>query len=202
MSTSIIRSGNEILPGSVADAARKEGRSVAAQMIKVEAVVLGDNSGSMEIEDVSYQGRKISREEKLMIELAEIYEKHPGQVLLVEFSDKAEMRPTGTFSGQHGGTCLAPALELIKGLDDTGVQFIVISDGLAGDEDLALRIAKGFKTQIDTVYVGPESGSDAREGRNFLRNLANAGHGRFDTQPQVDVQENIEMLFLSDGGAR
>ena len=202
MSTSIIRSGNEILPGSVADAARKEGRSVAAQMIKVEAVVLGDNSGSMETEDVSYQGGKISREQKLMIELAEIYTKYPGQVLLVEFSDKAEMRPTGTFSGQHGDTLLAPALELIKDLDGTGVQFIVISDGLAGDEDKALKIARGFKTKIDTVYVGPESGSDAREGRNFLRSLATASGGRFDVKSQVDVGPNIEMLFLTDGGAR
>src|SRR3990172_742389 len=200
MSTSLIK--NEILPGSVLDAAQKEGRTVAAQIIKVEAVVLGDNSGSMEEEDILYKGEKITREQKLMIELAEIYAKHPGLVLLVEFSNTAEIRPTGTFSGQHGGTCLAPALELIKGLDGTGVQFIVISDGLAGDEGAALKIARGFKTQIDTVYVGPESGSDAREGRNFLRSLATASGGRFDVKPQVDVGPNIEMLFLTDGGAR
>jgi len=200
MSTSLIK--NEILPGSVADTAQKEGRSVAAQMVRVEAVVLGDNSGSMETEDIPYKGGKISREQKLMMELASIYKQHPGRVLLVEFSDKAEMRPSGTFSGQHGGTLLAPALELVKDLDDTGVQFIIISDGLAGDEDKALRIAKGFKTKIDTVYVGPESGSDAREGRKFLRSLATASGGRFDVKPQVDVGPNIEMLFLTDGGAR
>ena len=188
------------LEGSVADAANKSGKSLARAIADVDVVVLGDNSGSMEVVDVPWQGGLlVSREEKLVRELAEIYKAHPGKVLLIEFSDRAEIRPSGLFSGQHAGTSITPALQMAHDLDDTGVQFIVLSDGLASDGDRAIKIAGSFKTNIDVVYIGPETGSDASEGRSFLRQLAYVSGGRFATQPEVNVRENVEMLFLADG---
>ena len=58
----------------------------------------------------------LTREQKATQELANLYEQYPGKALLIEFSNTVNVRPNGTFSGQHGGTDLASAaLKFLRG---------------------------------------------------------------------------------------
>jgi hypothetical protein len=191
---------NTILAGSPADIARREGTGLAeALYANMALIILGDNSGSMEAMDVENgPGEYLTREQKAMQELANLYEQYPGKALLIEFSNFVNIRPNGTFSGQHGGTDLTAALRFLRdvGIDQIpDIKVVVISDGHPDDPATCLKVAKQLGVKLNTIYCGP---SDGYMGLHFLNDLANASGGRATTVENVDLEKEITHL-LTEG---
>ena len=192
---------NTTLVGSPADVARKEGTGLAeALYANMEMIILGDNSASMLCQDVHHSPNEyLTREQKAMQELAKLYEQYPGKALLIEFSDTVNVRPSGTFSGQHGGTDLASALKFLQdvGIDQLpDIKVAVVSDGFPNDPARCLSIARMLGVKLNTIYCGPEIDST---GHYFLADLATASGGTATTVENVDLEQEITHL-LTDGG--
>lgn len=170
MSTDLSKAPGSVVAGSIADVARRTGRSVAQVFLNVDAVVLVDTSGSMAACD-SRGGH--SRYDVACQELAKIQGDMPGKVAILSFSSTVTLCPSGVPTFQGGGTDLAGALQFAKQADVPGVRMIVISDGQPDSEAEALDVARTITAPISTVYVGPEGG----HGQAFLAQLARANNG-------------------------
>jgi Mg-chelatase subunit ChlD len=181
---------NAIVTGSIGSVAEKQGQSIAESFMSADAIVIVDVSGSMAAED-SRDGQ--SRYNVACQELAHLQQRMPGKLAVVAFSDVVHFCPTGIPPFFAANTDLVAALKFVQPADGT-VRFVVISDGYPDDPQEALSIARGFQSQIDTVFVGPES--DER-GRKFLEKLATTGHGQFVLDLNVNqLAEKVEILLL------
>jgi Mg-chelatase subunit ChlD len=181
---------NAIVAGSIGSVAEHQGQSIAESFMSAEVVILVDVSGSMFSPD-SRGGQ--SRYDVACEELAKLQNDMPGKLAVVAFSDSVVFVPYGQPPMLGESTDLAKALTFVKMADGT-VRFVVISDGYPDDPQEALSIARGFQSQIDTVFVGPES--DER-GRKFLEKLAKTGHGQFVLDLNVNqLAEKVEILLL------
>lgn len=160
-----------IVPGSLSQIAKTSGASIAETFLGVDAIILIDVSGSMADRDAR---GGLSRHEVAAQELATLQGRLPGKLAVIAFSFAPVFCPSGVPVRQNGTTDLEAALRFVKIADDPTMRFIVISDGEPNSESGALAVAATFRGAIDTVYVGPESGS----GSDFLRRLAAANHGR------------------------
>lgn len=161
-----------ILPGSVADmAARNQG-----QMIPPALVVIFDISYSMRAEDAKLKdGKTTSRFLAGSEQLIELQAQYPGQLVLIDFGDVAQVRPGGYPDEPNGmNTYLAPGLKLAKELDTGVMKFVVISDGLPQDEYEALEVGQTFLAGIDTIAIG-----NVNTGADFLQKLAKATGGTY-----------------------
>ncbi len=164
-----------IVQGSLHQVSQQSGKSLAETFINARVVVIVDTSGSMAAEDS--RGNK-SRYDVACEELRALQGQYPGEVAVIAFSDQVQFCPSGIPEFFSGGTDLARALRFAKMADVMGMQFVVISDGHPDDADDALQAAKTYTNKIDVVYVGPEGSST---GRAFLKDLAAASGGRFNT---------------------
>jgi uncharacterized protein with von Willebrand factor type A (vWA) domain len=163
---------NQLVRGSLKDISIQSRTSIAQAFAGAEAMVLLDCSGSMIVDDCPGQRKRcdVARNELIKLQQA-----MPGKIALVSWNDHPSFCPSGLPASPMGGTDLVAALSFAKRADGCGIKLIVISDGEPDDEHAALRLARQFKTKLDTIYVGPESG----EGRDFLRRLAEASGGTF-----------------------
>ena len=155
----------QIVPGSVADmAARNNG-----QIVPPALCVLFDKSFSMQERDGQGEdGSTTSRFMAGVAQLTALQAAYPGQIVLIDFGDDAEVRPGGLPNEPNDGcTRLAPALQLAKELDTGMMRFVVISDGLPQDTYAALEVARTFRVGIDTIAVGT-----VNRGEAFLKELA------------------------------
>lgn len=161
-----------IVPGSVADMAiRNQGT-----MIPPSVCVLFDISYSMRAEDaVMANGARTSRFLAGAEQLTALQAQYPGQIVLIDFGDRAQVRPGGFPDEPNGmNTFLAPALQLAKELDTGVMKFVIISDGCPQDEFAALEVGQTFIGGIDTIAVG-----EANNGAAFLKKLATATGGTY-----------------------
>ena len=165
--------GSQIIPGSLSAIARHQNQSLAQSWLSVEVLLIVDVSGSMLSPDAP-GGRK--RYDVAVEELKRLQAEMPGKIGVVAFSDSVQFCPSGHPTGSFGNTNMAHALEFVKPADDTGVRFILISDGVPDSEEKTLSVARTFKTHIDTIYIGPERDQGGRE---FLKRLAEASGGQF-----------------------
>lgn len=186
----LTRLSTKIATGSVKDMAERKGVELeVAFFTDVDEVILYDDSGSMGQHDAR-GGR--SREEVAIEELERLQAEYEGRIALVEFSNFAQLRPTGIPSGQHGGTDLCAALELAKCADGLDIGFTVISDGQPDDAFRAIKMAKTFTSRINTIYIGPEYGS----GKQFLEQLASASGGKSFKSKEVGLLgESMRLLM-------
>ena len=169
----------EIVKGSLSAIARENNKTLAESWISVDAVILVDISLSMDDNDAR---NGLTRHAAAQEELDHLQHTLPGKLAIVAFSENCTFVPTGLLPPVQGGTDLAKALRYIRMADKIpGMRFIVISDGQPQEEDAALDDARKFKNRIDTVYIGPETGS----GRAFLQRLANLKNGQAMTKPQL-----------------
>jgi len=167
-----MRTALAIVPGSVADmAARNQG-----QIIPPSVCVLFDISYSMRAEDaVMADGARTSRFLAGAEQLTLLQAQYPGQIILIDFGDLAQVRPGGHPDEPNGmNTFLAPALQLAKELDTGVMRFVIISDGCPQDENPSLEVGQTFLAGIDTIAVG-----EANNGAVFLRKLAEATGGTY-----------------------
>ena len=180
-----------IVPGSIESLAQQNGTSIAESFLTADAIVIVDVSGSMDTPD-SRGGRR--RYDVACEELAKLQASMPGRVAVVAFSSSVEFVPGGVPPFFGTGTDLAAALTFVKVADEC-VQFIVISDGQPDNEQEALKIAKSFKSKINTVYVGPESD---RHSADFLRRLANASGGVYTIAEKAqELSTKVQAFLLS-----
>lgn len=169
------KKNNAIVPGSLSAIANQEGRALAETFLSVDAILMVDTSGSMTSEDAP---GNISRHDAAEAELKRLQAQLPGKIAVISFSDIAMFCPNGLPFRQDGGTQVSEALRLVKPADDCGIRFFLISDGQPHDGPEALRIARTFKSRIDTIFIGPER--DTMGGRKWLEELARATGGKME----------------------
>ena len=180
----------QMVTGSLGAIAQREGKSLAETFLSAEAVVLVDTSGSMDSRDAR-GGR--SRYETACDELAKLQNSMPGKVAVVSFSDTAVFCPTGVPEYLMGGTNLAGGLQFVQAADGLGLKIILISDGEPDIRTEALEVAKTFKSQISTIFVGPEGGA----GSQFLQQLAAACGGQAVTAQFANQLAQTSQLLLA-----
>ncbi len=180
-----------IVAGSISEIAKTSGKPLSLAFMDVEIVVVIDTSGSMATDD-SRAGR--SRYDVACDELRLLQGRNPGKILVISFSNSAQVCLSGIPYFEGGGTDMAEALRFAKQYDTPGMQFIVISDGEPYSEQDALSMAGQYQSPISTVYVGPESD---RRGREFLRRLAAAAGGKTVTADRAkELAASIQTLLL------
>lgn len=159
-----------LVAGSLAAVTKKNSQSLAEGFMNVKAFVMVDVSYSMSDRDAT-GGR--SRYGVACDELAQLQSANPGEIGVGAFSDNAQFCPGGVPVFQKGGTSYAAALRMMKMADGCGIRLILISDGEPQDGNEAMKLARTFRSKIDTIYVGRETGS----GRAFLADLSAATGG-------------------------
>lgn len=174
-----------LVPGSLQAISKQAGQSLAESFLSADAIVIVDTSGSMG--GTPYQ--------QACDELRKLQSSLPGQVAVIAFSDRPEFAPSGTPRYIGGGTDLAGALKFVHVADDTGMRFVVISDGEPNDEAKALAVARTFKSRIDTVFIGPEGDPGAA----FLKRLADASGGVYSKNAVHQIAARVEQLLLAAG---
>lgn len=180
----------KIVNGSLSDMAQKTNQSLPAIMAEIEAVVIVDVSGSM-----SSRCKNSTRYDIANEKLAELQEKYQGKIALIQFSDYAELVPSGYLSLIGHGTDMYKALYAAKDYDDLDLKIILVSDGEPNEYDRTLDIAKIFITPIDTIFIGDERD---RHGRDFLRQLSNVSGGKAIQKVGAELlSESIETLLLT-----
>ena len=180
----------EIVPGSVLDVAEKNDLSLAMAFLEVEYTVLIDTSGSMSDRDMR-NGK--TRYEVAIEELKTLQAQNQGKILVINFSDSANVCIGGIPAFLGGMTNLTDALKLALEYDDTDMTHVVISDGYPDSPTSALEAAKEFKGAIHTVFIGPEND---RQGREFLAQLASIKHGKAVTTKSNLLAKNVQELLL------
>jgi hypothetical protein len=185
-----------MVAGSLGAVARKQGNSIAMGFMNVKAFVMVDVSSSMDVCDA---GNGKSRYDVACDELAKLQNENPGEIAVGAFSNRADFCPSGVPIHAGGMTDMAAALSMMLMADNTGIRLVLISDGEPNDEQKTLKVAGRFKSKIDTIFVGNETGS----GREFLRKLAAATGGVAVVNKTEDLgllSNNITKL-ISAGGA-
>lgn len=187
MSNSITK----VAKGSLQDVATKENKSLAETFMNCDYIILIDMSGSMS--EMDALGGK-SRFDAAESELRKLQENLPGKIAVIAFSSWPTFCPSGIPTRLGGGTDMLAALQFVKCADDTGIKFILISDGEPGQPQKTLALAKSFRSKIDTIYIGSEQNYTG--GRDFLTQLANATGGKFTRSDSPGTYEKEIMLLL------
>lgn len=156
---------NQIVAGSLGAVARKNGTSIAMGFMGVKAFVMVDVSGSMETHDA---GGGKTRYQAACEQLEQLQNQMPGEIAVGAFSSFASFSPSGVPVNVGASTDMIKALNMMLMADNTDIRLVLISDGEPDNPSGTLKIAAKFKSKIDTIFVGPETGA----GREFLRKLA------------------------------
>lgn len=182
-----------IVTGSIADVATKNSTSIAETFISVDVLILIDMSGSMGAKDAP--GGK-SRFDAAEAELNRLQGELPGKIGVIAFSNSAQFCPNGQPIRFGGGTNMIAAMQMAHLADDTGIKFILISDGEPNERKETLAFAGKFKSKINTIYIGPED--SIYGGRQFLEQLATATGGQALKSNAPGLLKN-EVRFLLNG---
>lgn len=183
-----------IVKGSLSAIAARDNISLAQSFLGAEVILLVDESGSMSKTD-AFGG--LSRYQAAENDVIRLQAKHEGKVALICFSDTVLFCPTGNCVRFGGGTNMAKALDYVHIADDTGIKIILISDGLPNDQKATLEAAKKFKSNISTIFIGPEN--DSEGGRAFLELLAKTTGGQSITSDSPGLlMKPVETLMLTE----
>ncbi len=161
----------DIIAGSIAAVQQRTNVSLAESFLSVDAIIIVDVSGSMAAHDApGERSRYVAACEELALLQAEL----PGRIAVIAFSDRAQFCPGGVPPLMGEGTDMVAALRFVKPADGLGIRIILISDGEPDEPEDTLRVARQFRSHIDTVYIGSERG----RGRDFLAILSGATGGQ------------------------
>jgi Mg-chelatase subunit ChlD len=160
----------QIVAGSLGAVARKNDTTIAMGFMNVKAFVMVDVSGSMTQGDAG-SGR--SRYDAACEQLEQLQNAYPGEIAVAAFSNRADFCPSGVPIMQGGMTDMVAALRMMLMANNTDIRLVLISDGEPDNDKETLSAASKFKSKIDTIFVGNETGP----GRQFLKDLAAATGG-------------------------
>lgn len=144
------------------------GLPLAKAMLRVNACIIVDCSGSMTAQDAP-GGR--TRYDVACTELATLQGDLPGKLAIFGFHDDCIFCPGGKLPPAILGTNLAGALNYCKRFDLPEMKIILISDGEPNDAYTALEAARSYRNRIDTIFVGPRL-MPPSEGEKFLTQIA------------------------------
>jgi len=183
---------DKITKGSVADIAQQQRRDVPEVLMECTKIVILDSSYSMTTIVKSEGESEMRRHDLAEQALRKIQENNPGQVALIEFSSKVEFVPGGVPTRMNGDTDMLAALNYVLPFDDTGIEFILVSDGEPnmGQRESVLELAKKFKSKIHTIFIG-DQGS---EGAKFLEQI---GTGKSFDVSATELLGTMERLMLN-----
>ena len=178
--------------GSQSDIAQRNNMSLAETFLNVDLIALVDISGSMATRDG--RGGK-SRWDVANEHLTNLQSFYQGKIALIEFASITMFKPDGILSPPNGSTNLTDALQFAKMADGCGIKIVVVSDGVADNQNTALTEARKYTSKIDVIYCGNES--DYEGGREFLQKLANVTGGQFFKSDSTgSIETEIEILLL------
>lgn len=183
----------QLVYGSLQDVASREKKPLAQTFLSVDALVMVDTSGSMGANDCQ-NGR--TRYDLACEQLIRLQKDLPGKIGVISWNSYQNFCPGGIPTSPTMGTDLAGVLKFVKPADNTSIKLILISDGEPDSEEEALKLAGQFKSKIDCIYIGPESGY----GREFLRRLAMATGGISVSQSVADIanlQQTVSKLLTA-----
>lgn len=160
-----------VVQGSLQQVSQQKGITLAESFLDVDVLLIVDMSGSMGTFDAP---GGLSRFEAAERELARLQNELPGKIGVIAFSSYPVFVPNGQPPRLSGSTDMEAALQFVKVADNTGIKFILISDGEPNNERETLVVAKTFKTKIDTIFIGP----DYSPGKQFLDKLASLTGGK------------------------
>jgi FMN phosphatase YigB (HAD superfamily) len=186
-------SNSTLVKGSLTEVAKKNNRSIAVGFMNVKAFVMVDVSASMRDRDA---GGDKSRYDATCEQLERLQDQNPGEIAVACFSERAEFCPGGVPVMRGQSTDMVAALRMLKMADATDIRLVIISDGEPNDQAAALSEAAKFASKIDTIYIGPETGS----GREFLRELSSRTGGvsiTNETEQLGKLSENITRLIAA-----
>lgn len=183
-----------IVKGSLSDVTQRDNLTLAESFLHCDAMLIIDTSGSMSTMDAP---GGISRHQAAQEQLSALQQQLPGKIAVVSFSDGVQFCPSGIPHRFNGNTDMVKALQFVKPADNTGIKFILISDGYPDNPRQTLTAAGTFKSKVDTVFIGPEH--DAK-GRRFLEKLANSTGGTFaQSAAPAMLHDPVERLLLATG---
>jgi hypothetical protein len=201
------RDTTDIAEGSLKDIAAREDISLAEAFAGARLIIMLDVSGSMEDRDAPTSDGLVSRHAAAEQQVRRLQSKYEGKVALFCFSNDVLFAANGVPIRLNGGTAMNGALEYIKRADNIGLDIVLISDGQPTDgEEETLRTASTFKQKIDCIYIGADyeqlnnvyGGYYGRDGKEFLRILAERTGGRFIKTEEVAIfEEDVERLLLT-----
>lgn len=173
---------DKLVYGSIKDISQRSGKPIAETFLSVDALVMVDTSGSMDSHDCE---NNRTRYDLACEQLIRLQREIPGKIGVISWSSSVQFNAGGVPHYFGGGTDLAGVLKFVKPADGTSIKLILISDGEPdyGQSDECLRLAKQFKSTIQTIYIGPEDGP----GREFLKKLAEATGGQGVSQSVKDL---------------
>lgn len=184
---------NAIVEGSLSAVAKKSNHSLAVGFMDVKAFVMVDVSASMGATDA---GGGKSRYDAACEQLERLQGENPGEIAVACFSSESQFCPAGVPVFMNGSTDMVRALNTLKMADGTDIRLILISDGEPDNPQNTLDIAAMFKSKIDTIFVGNETGP----GREFLRDLSARTGGvsiTNQTEQLGKLSENITRLIAA-----
>ena len=185
-----IQSSAQAVKGSLAKVAEQNNQSIAETFVNADVIIIVDTSGSM----ASRDGIERSRYQVARDELAKLQSELSGRIAVLAFSDTVVFCPNGVPYDLGGGTAMSEALSFAKVADIPLMRFIVIADGYPNNREEALRVARTFTSQIDTIYVGPESDVSAKA---FMQELASVKRGQYATDKSgLKLAETTKQLLL------
>lgn len=176
--------------GSLQESQKNRQVTFAEAFLTVEAIVVVDISASMSTCDVAVEGGLTSRWAEANNQLQRLQAKHPSKIAVVAFSDNSEFCPSGVLPPVRSSTNMLRALQFVAPADDTGIKFIVVSDGCPDDPQGTLAYAKSLKTSINTIYVGNDP-----NGRVFMDQLAATTRGKSVAKGVELLEEQITLLL-------
>lgn len=178
---------NQLVRGSLQDISISGRTSLAQAFLGVSALILIDVSYSMNQDDCPGGRKRFTVAQEQLIKLQRDL---PGKIGVVAWSSTAYFCPGGLPTEPFGGTNLVNALTFVRPADGCQIKIIIISDGEPDAPDQTLDIARNFKSKLDTIYVGPETG----HGRDFLRRLADASGGQSVSQSVREIPQLAESV--------
>lgn len=177
--------------GSLQESQKNRNVTFAEAFMTVDAIVIVDISASMSQQDVPCEGGMTSRWAEANNQLRRLQAKHPSKIAVVAFSDNTEFCPSGVLPPVRSSTNMLGALQFVAPADDTGIKFIVVSDGEPDSPDATLAFARTLKSPVHTIFVGSGRGKD------FMDQLAQATKGRAVVKGVELLEENITLLLKS-----
>lgn len=185
---------SNIVKGSIQDAAEKSNQSISRTALYAQRMIALDVSGSME-EPTRSGKRKIDIAYQALIDLQK--EEMPGNTMVYGFSYTPTFAPNGVPEFQAGPTELCAMLKAMLEYDDTGLDFVLISDGYPtdGDHSAVRQLAERFITPIQTIFIGDDCDTDGIE---LMRMVSAITKGK---ALKPDIDELKQSIKLLTGGA-
>ena len=180
-----------VIKGSIQDVADTRNISISQATMNATRLIALDVSGSME-EPINGTGkRKIDAAYDALVELQT--EETPGNSLVYGFSSDVQFAATGFPVFDYGATAMYKMLEKMYEYDDTGMSFVLISDGQPTDASplKILSLAMEFVTPIQTVFIGTE---EDIEGVRLMRRISETTGGKHIKSDVKQLKQSIKLL--------